>query len=105
MIYGREMRRYQILPVAMRERTQIEEKLTEESPFDISDAEKQLLLEMARDIEVKSPLTQIIAILLSNSNRVPKTLMIRTFWIRTSNREMSCMRKLAKIRFMPIEGQ
>ena len=40
MVYGKEMRRYQILPVAMRERTQIEEKLTEESPFDISDAEK-----------------------------------------------------------------
>jgi len=58
MVYGREMRRYQILPVAMRERTQIEEELTEESPFDISNAEEQLLLEMARDIEVKSPLTQ-----------------------------------------------
>ena len=42
----------------MRERTQIEEEPTEESPFDISDAEEQLLLEMARDIEVKSPLTQ-----------------------------------------------
>ena len=52
------MRRYQILPVAMRERTQIEEEPTEESPFDISDAEEQLLLEMARDIEVKLPLTQ-----------------------------------------------
>ena len=58
MVYGREMRRYQILLVAMRERTQSEEELTEESPFNISDAEEQLLLEMARDIEVKLPLTQ-----------------------------------------------
>jgi len=35
MVYGKEMRRYQILPVAIRERTQVEEELTEESPFDV----------------------------------------------------------------------
>ena len=40
MVYGREMRRYQILPVAMRKRTQIEEEPIEESLFDISDAEE-----------------------------------------------------------------
>ena len=50
MVYGKEMRRFQILPVAMRERIQIEEKLTEESSFDISDAEEQLMLDMAGDM-------------------------------------------------------
>ena len=40
MVYEKEMRRYQILPVTMRERTQIEEKPTEENLFDISDAEE-----------------------------------------------------------------
>ena len=39
----------------MRERTQIEEELTEESPFNVSDAEEQLLLDMARDIELRAP--------------------------------------------------
>ena len=58
MVFGREMRRYQILPVAMRERTQIEEELTEESPFDVSDAEEQLLLDMARDMESRAPSIQ-----------------------------------------------
>ena len=42
------------MPVAMRERTQIEEEPTEESPFDISDAEEQLLLDMTRDIESRA---------------------------------------------------
>jgi hypothetical protein len=39
------MRRYQILPVAMRERTQIEEELAKEDPFEAFDAEEQLLSE------------------------------------------------------------
>ena len=55
MVFGREMRRYQILPVAMRERTQIEEEPTEESPFNVSDTEKQLLLDIARDMESRAP--------------------------------------------------
>ena len=55
MVYGKEMRRYQILQVAMRERTQIKEEPTEESPFDISDAEEQLMLDMARDMVSKVP--------------------------------------------------
>ena len=55
MVYGKEMKRYQILPVAMRERTQIEEELTEESLFDISDAEEQLMLDMARDMVLGVP--------------------------------------------------
>ena len=55
MVYRKEMRKYQILPVAMRERTQIEEEPTEESPFDISDAEEQLMLDMARDMVSKVP--------------------------------------------------
>ena len=58
MVFGRKMRKYQILPVAMRERTQIEEELTEESPFDIFDAEKQLLLDMAKDMELRAPSIQ-----------------------------------------------
>ena len=58
MVFGREMRRYQILPVAMRERTQIEEELTEESPFDVFDTEKQLLLDMAKDMELRAPSIQ-----------------------------------------------
>ena len=39
----------------MRERTQIKEEPTEESPFDISDAEEQLMLDMARDMVSKVP--------------------------------------------------
>jgi len=46
------MRRYQILPVAMRERTQIEEELAEEDPFEASDAEEQLLSEQAISLQV-----------------------------------------------------
>ena len=49
------MRKYQILPVAMRERTQIEEKLIEESPFDISDTKEQLMLDIARDMVSRVP--------------------------------------------------
>ena len=52
MVFGREMRRYQILPVAMRERTQIEEELAEEDPFEASDAEEQLLSEQAISLQV-----------------------------------------------------
>src|SRR5205809_1322735 len=44
------MKRFQILLVAMKKRIQIEEELTEESPFDISDAKEQLILDMARDM-------------------------------------------------------
>ena len=40
MVYGREIRRYEILPVAMRERAQIKEKLIEKDPFEVSDAEE-----------------------------------------------------------------
>ena len=52
------MGRYQILPIAMRERTQIEEKLIEESPFDVFDVEKQLLLDMAKDMKLRAPSIQ-----------------------------------------------
>ena len=52
VVFGREMRRYQILPVAMRERTQIEEELAEEDPFEASDAEEQLLSEQAISLQV-----------------------------------------------------
>ena len=45
MVFRREMRRYQVLPIAMRERTQIKEELIKENPFDISDAKKQPLSE------------------------------------------------------------
>ena len=55
MVFGREMRRYQILPVVMRERTQIEEEPTEESLFKVFNAEEQLLLDMARDMEARAP--------------------------------------------------
>jgi hypothetical protein len=58
MVYRREMRRYQILPVAMRERTQIEEKPTEEGPFNISDVEEQLMSDMARDMESRASVIQ-----------------------------------------------
>ena len=40
IVYRREMRRYEILPVAMRERAQIEEELIEKDPFEVSDAEE-----------------------------------------------------------------
>jgi hypothetical protein len=49
------MRRYQILPDAMRERTDIEEEPTKEGPFYIPDDEKQLLLDMARVMDTQSP--------------------------------------------------
>lgn len=55
MVFGKEMRRYQILPVAMRERTEVEEEPTEEGPFHISDDEEQLLLDMARVMDTQSP--------------------------------------------------
>ena len=54
MVFGREMRRYQVLPVTMRERTQIEEEPIEENPFDISDAEEQPLSEHAVSIKKSS---------------------------------------------------
>ena len=41
------MKRYQILSVAIRERTQIEEELNKEDSFEISDTEEQLLSEQA----------------------------------------------------------
>ena len=40
MVYEREMRRYKILPVAMRERVQIKEELIKKDPFKVSDAEE-----------------------------------------------------------------
>ena len=40
IVYGREMRRYEILPVAMRERAQIEEELIEKDSFEVSDAKE-----------------------------------------------------------------
>ena len=46
------MRRYEILPVAMRERIQIEEELDEENLFETSDAEEQLLSEQAISLQV-----------------------------------------------------
>ena len=58
MVFRKKMRRYQILPIAMRERTQIEEKLIEESPFDVFDVEKQLLLDMAKDMKLRAPSIQ-----------------------------------------------
>ena len=55
MVYEKEMRRYEILPVAMRERAQIEEELIKKDPFEVSDAEEQLLLDQARIMELKAP--------------------------------------------------
>src|SRR6266480_7637943 len=55
MVYGREIRRYEILPVAMRERAQIEKELIEKDPFEVSDAEEQLLLDQARIMESEVP--------------------------------------------------
>jgi hypothetical protein len=52
------MRRYQILLVAMRERTQIEEESTEEGLFNISDVEEQLMSDIARDIESQASVIQ-----------------------------------------------
>ena len=40
IVYGREMRRYKILPIAIRERAQIKEELIEKDLFEVSDAEK-----------------------------------------------------------------
>ena len=53
VVFGREMRRYEILPVAMRERIQIEEELDEENLFETSDAEEQLLSEQAISLQVR----------------------------------------------------
>ena len=39
------MRKYEILPIAIRERIQIKEELDEKNLFKTSDTEKQLLLE------------------------------------------------------------
>ena len=59
MVFGKEMRRYEILPVAMREGAQVEEEAIEEDPFDISDAEEQLLLDQTRHIESRiSPIPE-----------------------------------------------
>ena len=58
IVYGREIRRFEILPVAMRERAQIEEELIEEDPFEVSDAEEQLLLDQARIMESEVPSIQ-----------------------------------------------
>ncbi|KAI9774785.1 MAG: hypothetical protein M1840_000001 [Geoglossum simile] len=40
MVFRKEMKRYEILPVAMREGAQVEEEAIEEDTFDISDAEE-----------------------------------------------------------------
>jgi len=53
VVFRREMRRYEILPVAMRERIQIEEELDEENLFETSDAEEQLLSEQAISLQVR----------------------------------------------------
>ena len=55
MVYRREMRRYEILPVVMRERAQIEEELIKKDPFEVSDAEEQLLLDQAKIMESEVP--------------------------------------------------
>ena len=55
MVFGKEMKRYEILPVAMREGVQVEEKVIEENTFDVSDTEKQLLLDQIRHIESRIP--------------------------------------------------
>ena len=52
VVFGREMRRYEILPVAMRERIQIEEELDEENLFKTSDTEEQLLSEQAISLQI-----------------------------------------------------
>ena len=52
VVFGREMRRYEILPIVMRERIQIEEELDEENLFETSDAEEQLLSEQAISLQV-----------------------------------------------------
>ena len=43
------------MPVAMRERAQIEEKLIKEDLFQVSDAEEQLLLDQVRIMESEAP--------------------------------------------------
>jgi ribosomal protein L21E len=48
MVFGKEMRRYEILPIAMRERAQVEEEAIEEDLFGISEAEEQLLSDQIR---------------------------------------------------------
>ena len=54
MVFRREIKRYQVLPIAIRERTQIKEEPIEENPFDISDAEEQPLLEQVVSIKKSS---------------------------------------------------
>jgi hypothetical protein len=52
VVFGREMRRYKIVSVGMREREQIEEEEpSEDDPFELSNAEEQLLTDMARNME------------------------------------------------------
>src|SRR6266480_1469569 len=55
MVYRREIRRYEILPVAMRKRAQIEEELIEKDLFEVLDTKEQLLLDQARIIESEAP--------------------------------------------------
>ena len=40
MVYEKEMRRYEILPVAIRERAQIKEKLIKKNLFEVSDTKE-----------------------------------------------------------------
>jgi hypothetical protein len=55
MVFGKEMRRYEILPISIREGTQIEEESVEEDAFEIPDAEEQLLLDQIRHMESRTP--------------------------------------------------
>ncbi|KAI9774706.1 MAG: hypothetical protein M1839_001667 [Geoglossum umbratile] len=54
IVFGKEMRRYEILPVVMREEAQVKEEAIEEDAFDISDTEEQLLLNQIRHIELRT---------------------------------------------------
>ena len=104
MVYGREMRRYEILPVAMRERAQIEEELIEKDPFEVSDAEEQLLLDQARIMDQKHPLFQTAVTALFNLKTASETLPA-TIWIKISNRGMNCMKKHIRTKLMPTREQ
>jgi len=60
------MRKYKILPVIIKEKAQVEEKVIKENIFDISNTKKQLLLNQIKYIKLK------ILTLLDSSHSFPK---------------------------------
>ena len=49
MVFGKEMRRYKILLVAMRERAQVEKEVIKKDILKMSETEKQLLLNQIKE--------------------------------------------------------